>query len=39
MEKEVIYSNNEALFSIRYMEETGGEPDVIMYDKENDNII
>ena len=31
--------NNEALFSIRYMEETGGEPDVIMYDKENDKYV
>ena len=31
--------NNEALFSIRYMEETGGEPDVIMYDKENDKFV
>ena len=31
--------NNEALFSIRYMEETGGEPDVIMYDKENDQYV
>ena len=31
--------NNEALFSIRYMEKTGGEPDVIMYDKENDKYV
>ena len=31
--------NNEALFSIKYMEETGGEPDVIMYDKENDKYV
>ena len=31
--------NNEALFSLRYMEETGGEPDVIMYDKENDKFV
>ena len=31
--------NNEALFSLRYMEETGGEPDVIMYDKENDKYV
>ena len=31
--------NNEALSSIRYMEETGGEPDVIMYDKENDKFV
>ena len=31
--------NNEALFSIRYMEETGGEPDVIMYDKENNKYV
>ena len=31
--------NNEALFSIRYMEESGGEPDVIMYDKENDKYV
>ncbi len=31
--------NNEVLFSIRYMEETGGEPDVIMYDKENDKYV
>ena len=30
--------NNEALFSIRYMEETGGEPDVIMYDKKMINM-
>ena len=28
--------NNESLLSLRYMEETGGEPDVIMYDKENE---
>lgn len=31
--------NNESLFSLRYMEETGGEPDVIMYDKENDKYV
>jgi len=31
--------NNESLFSLRYMEETGGEPDVIMYDKENDKFV
>ena len=31
--------NKEALFSLRYMEETGGEPDVIMYDKENDKYV
>ena len=31
--------NNESLFSLRYMEETGGEPDVIMYDKENDMFV
>ena len=31
--------NNETLFSLRYMEETGGEPDVIMYDKENDKFV
>ena len=30
--------NNESLFSLRYMEETGGE-DVIMYDKENDKFV
>jgi len=31
--------NNKALNSLRYMEETGGEPDVIMYDKENDKYV
>lgn len=31
--------NNESLSSLRYMEETGGEPDVIMYDKENDKFV
>ena len=31
--------NKESLFSLRYMEETGGEPDVIMYDKENDKYV
>ena len=31
--------NNESLFSLRYMEETGGETDVIMYDKENDKYV
>ena len=31
--------NNEVLVSLGYMEETGGEPDVIMYDKENDKYV
>lgn len=31
--------NQNALLSLRYMEETGGEPDVIRYDKENNNYI
>lgn len=31
--------NNKSLNSLRYMEETGGEPDVIMYDKENDKYV
>ena len=31
--------NNESLLSLRYMEETGGEPDVIMHDKENDKFV
>jgi hypothetical protein len=35
----LIRLNNESLFSLRYMEETGGEPDVIMYDKENDKFV
>ena len=30
---------NEILKSLKYMEETGGEPDVIMYDKANDKYI
>lgn len=30
---------DEVLNSLKYMEETGGEPDVIMYDKENDKIV
>ena len=30
---------SEVLFSLRYMEETGGEPDVIMYDKINDKYV
>ena len=45
MHKEIYWDdvlkrlNNESLFSLRYMEETGGEPDVIMYDKENDKFV
>ena len=31
--------NDKSLNSLRYMEETGGEPDVIMYDKENDKYV
>lgn len=31
--------NKKVLLSLKYMEETGGEPDVIMYDKENDNYL
>lgn len=30
---------NDALDSLKYMEETGGEPDVIMYDEKNDEYI
>lgn len=30
---------NEVLTKLKYMEETGGEPDVIMYDKKNDKYI
>lgn len=31
--------NEDTLLSLKYMEETGGEPDVIMYDEENDNYL
>ena len=31
--------NEETLSSLKYMEETGGEPDVILYDKENDKYL
>ena len=31
--------NDEIFFSLRYMEETGGEPDIIMYDKINDKYV
>ena len=29
--------NENVLLSLKYMEETGGEPDIIIYDKKNDN--
>ena len=31
--------NQKALVSLNYMEETGGEPDVIMYDEKNDHYV
>ena len=31
--------NDEVLSSLRYMEESGGEPDIIMYDKVNDKYV
>ena len=31
--------NEETLSSLKYMEETGGEPDVILYDRENDKYL
>ncbi len=31
--------NEKSLLSLKYMEETGGDPDVIIYDKKNDNYL
>ena len=31
--------NEDILLSLKYMEQTGGEPDVIMYDEESDHYV
>lgn len=36
---EKLNNNQEKLFSLNEMEKTGGEPDIVLYDKENDQYI